>query len=137
VFGRTLREPGNHALQVFARMSQSERPFARAWLALTRGDLQPVDVSGFTGVRFDARGEGRYRIALPTRGIRDGRYYHATFAGAPAWTPVTVPFATLEQTGKGPGVPWSGTDVLEIDFDINREPDTVGWLEIDNLRLYH
>jgi imidazolonepropionase-like amidohydrolase len=137
VFGRTLREPGNHALQVFARMSQSEHPFARAWLALARGDLQPADISGFTGVRFDARGEGSYRISLPTRGIRDGRYYHATFTGAPAWTAVTVPFATLEQTGKGPRVPWSGTDVLEIGFDIDREPESVGWLEIDNLRLYH
>jgi imidazolonepropionase-like amidohydrolase len=136
VFGRTLREPGNHALQVFARMSQSERPFARAWLALARGDLQPVDVSRFAGLKFDARGEGSYRLTLPTRGIRDGRYYHAAFTSAPAWAEVTVPFGTLEQTGNGPRVAWTGTDVLEIGFDIDREPETVGWLEIDNLRLY-
>jgi imidazolonepropionase-like amidohydrolase len=136
VFGRTLREPGNHALQVFARMSQTEHPFARAWLALARGDLQPADISRFTGLRFEARGEGTYRISLPTRGIRDGRYYHATFTGTPAWNAVTISFATLKQTGRGTAVPWSGTDVLEIGFDIDREPETVGWLEIDNVRLY-
>jgi len=136
VYGRALHEPGNHALQIFARMSESEHPFARAWLALARGDLQPGDLSRFTGVRFEARGEGTYRLTLPTRGVRDGRYYQATFSGAPAWAPVTVPFATLLQTGKGPSVPWSGTDVLEITFDIDREPASTGWLEIDNLRLY-
>jgi hypothetical protein len=136
VYGRALREPGNHALQMFARMSESEHPFARAWLAVTRGDLQPGDVSHFTGLRFDARGEGDYRITLPTRGVRDGRYYQARFSSAPAWGAVTVPFATLAQTGTGPGMPWTGTDVLEISFDIDREPASTGWLEIDNLRLY-
>src|SRR5262249_9078988 len=122
VFGRTLREAGNHALQIFARMSESEHPYARAWLALARGDLLPADVSRFTGGRFDARGEGNYRLTVPTRGVRDGRYYQATFSGAPAWTTVTVPFATLAQAGNGPRVSWSGTDVLEIGFDIDREP---------------
>jgi len=136
VYGRALREPGNHALQMFARMSESEHPFARVWLALARGDLQPGDVSRFTGFRFDARGEGSYRMTLPTRGVRDGRYYQATFSSAPIWGPVTVPFATLAQAGKGPTVPWTGTDVLEISFDIDREPQSTGWLEIDNLRLY-
>jgi imidazolonepropionase-like amidohydrolase len=136
VYGRTLRAAGNHALQMFARMSDSEHPYARAWLALARGDLQPADVSQFTGVQFEARGEGTYRLTLPTRGVRDGRYYQTTFSGAPAWAAVTVPFATLAQTGNGPRVPWSGTDVLEIGFDIDREPESVGWLEIDNLRLY-
>jgi hypothetical protein len=136
VYGRTLREPDNHALQLFARMSGAEHPYARAWLALARGDLQPGDVSRFTGLRFDARGEGAYHLTLPTRGIRDGRYHQATFTGTPAWTAVTVPFATLAQAGSGPRVPWSGTDVLEIGFDIDREPAAVGWLEIDNLRLY-
>lgn len=136
VYGRALREPGNHALQIFARMSESEHPFARAWLALARGDLQPGDISRFVGIRFDARGEGQYRLTLPTRGVRDGRYYQATFTSAPAWGQVTVPFATLTQSGKGPGVPWTGTDVLELGFDIDRDPESTGWLEIDNLRLY-
>jgi len=136
VFGRELRETGNHALQVFAKMSESEHPFARVWLALARGDLQPADVSHFSGVQFDARGEGTYRVALPARAVRDGRYHHATFTGSPAWMPVTVPFATLKQSGTGPAVAWSGRDVLEIGFDIDREPGAVGWLEIDNLRLY-
>jgi hypothetical protein len=49
---------------------------------------------------------------------------------------VTVPFSTLAQAGKGPGVPWTGADVLEISFDIDRSPAATGWLEIDNLRLY-
>jgi imidazolonepropionase-like amidohydrolase len=136
VYGRTQRVAGNHALQIFARMSESEHPYARAWLALARGDLQPADISQFTGLQFEARGEGTYRLTLPTRGVRDGRYYQASFSGGPAWSAVTVPFATLAQTGNGPRVPWSGTDVLEIGFDIDREPASVGWLEIDNLRLY-
>jgi imidazolonepropionase-like amidohydrolase len=135
VFGRELRESGNHALQVFAKMSESEHPFARVWLALARGDLQPADISHFTGLRFDVRGEGPYRVMLPTRAVRDGRYFGAAFTGSPAWTSVIVPFSTLQQSGNAHAT-WSGTDVLEIDFDIDREPGTVGWLEIDNVQLY-
>ncbi len=137
VFGRELRESGNgnHALQMFAKMSESEHPFARVWLALARGDLQPADISHFTGLRFDARGEGAYRLVLPTRGVRDGRYFAATFTGSPAWSSVTVPFSTLK-IGRGDTATWTGNDVLEIDFDVEREPGSVGWLEIDNVQLY-
>jgi hypothetical protein len=33
-------------------------------------------------------------------------------------------------------VKWTGTDLLEIAFQIARDPGQMGWLELDNLRFY-
>jgi len=136
VFGRTPRAPGDHALSVMARMAERETPFARVSVPLSPGAVEPADASGFRGVIFDARGEGDYRLIVPTRGTRIAAYYQAPFTVGPRWQRVKVAFSALRRDdAKGP-VPWTGTDLLMLTFEVSRPPGALGWLEIDNVRFY-
>jgi imidazolonepropionase-like amidohydrolase len=136
LFGRTRRGAANHALSAMARMSEKDRPFARVSVPLSRGAIEPVDARGFRGVRFEARGEGDYRLLLPTRTVRDSSYYFAPFAAAGQWKTVTIEFAALQRETREQIAPWTGEDLLMLSFEIARRPGETGWLELDNIRFY-
>ena len=87
-------------------------------------------------MRFDARGEGRYRVMFVTRAVDDGRYHRSYFSGSPLWTPVNIPFASIGQNGAGARVPWTGRDVVEVRFEMVRDAGRLGWLELDNVTFY-
>jgi hypothetical protein len=135
VMGRVVRGARDHALNVTARMGDARDAHARVTVRLAQ-DGRPLDVSRFHGVRFDARGQGRYRIIFVSRGITDGRFHESNFSGSPLWTPVSIPFASVGQTGKGPRTPWTGRDLVEIVFLLARDPGDFGYLELDNIRFY-
>ena len=135
IMGRVVKGLRDHALMVSARMGTAREPFARVALKLDPGE-HPVDVSRFRGLRFDARGEGRYRVVFVTRTVADGRYHESYFAGSPLWTPVNIPFASVGQTGPGEHVAWTGRDLVEIRFEIARDAGRLGWLELDNVTFY-
>ena len=136
LFGRILREEGNHALSITARMAGKERPFARLSLPLSRGAVEPVDAREYRGIAFEARGEGEYRLSVPTVRVRDSDHFQTTFAATPQWRTVTIDFATLRQLARRRPVPWSGDDLLMINFDIARPAGEYGWLELDNIRFH-
>ena len=137
IFGRALRGAGNYALSVMARMSLQERPFARINLPISRGAIEPVDVSGFRGVRFDARGDGEYKLIVQTREIRVPRtYYQAPFKAEAGWGTVSVEFSTLRQANTQMPKPWTGKDVQALTFELARGAGEVSWLELDNLRFF-
>ena len=119
IMGRVVKGLRDHALLVSARMGGGRDPYARAALKLD-ADGRPVDVSRFRGLRFDARGEGRYRVIF----------------GSPLWTPVNIPFASIGQNGAGARVPWTGRDVVEVRFEMVRDAGRLGWLELDNVGFY-
>ena len=104
IMGRVVKGLRDHALLLSARMGTGREPYARAALKLDAGE-RPVDVSRFRGLRFDARGEGRYRVVFVTKGVADGRYHESYFSGSPLWTPVNMPFASVGQNGAGARVP--------------------------------
>jgi hypothetical protein len=135
VMGRVVRGLRDHALLLSARMGDGRGPFARASLKLS-ADGRPVDVSGYRGIRFDARGEGRYRVTFITRRVTDGRYHDSYFSGSPVWTPVRIQFSSVGQNGAGAQLRWTGRDLVEIRFEFARDAGKMGWLELDNLRLY-
>jgi imidazolonepropionase-like amidohydrolase len=135
ILGRVVRGLRDHALHLTARMGDTKEAYARISVALAK-DGHPADVSHFHGLRFDARGQGRYRVLFITRSVADGRYHESYFSGSPLWTPVSIPFATLGQTGPGKHVTWTGKDLIEIAFQLTRDPGQMGWLELDNVRLY-
>jgi len=135
IMGRVVKGLRDHALMVSARMGTAREPFARVALKLDPGE-HPVDVSRFRGLRFDARGEGRYRVVFVTRTVADGRYHESYFSGSPLWTPVNIPFASVGQTGPGEHVAWTGRDLVEIRFEIARDAGRLGWLELDNVTFY-
>ena len=135
IMGRVVKGLRDHALLVSARMGGGRDPYARAALKLD-ADGRPVDVSRFRGLRFDARGEGRYRVIFVTRAVDDGRYHESYFSGSPLWTPVNIPFASIGQNGAGARVPWTGRDVVEVRFEMVRDAGRLGWLELDNVGFY-
>jgi len=135
IMGRVIKGFRDHALLVSARMGDGSDPYARAALKLDAGE-RPVDISRFRGLRFDARGEGRYRVVFVTRAVDDGRYHQSYFSGSPLWTPVSIPFASIGQNGAGARVPWTGRDVVEVRFEMVRDAGRLGWLELDNVTFY-
>jgi len=136
VFGRTLRDGANHALSVMARLAEKSRPFVTVSVPLSRGAVEPVDARAFRGVRFEARGEGSYRLLIPTREVRDFAYYRAPFKAGGRWETVSIDFSSLKQEAGRAIAPWTGADLLMLTFEIARPPGEVGWLELDNLRFY-
>jgi cytosine/adenosine deaminase-related metal-dependent hydrolase len=135
VAGRVVRGLRDHALHVTARMGSARDAHARVTVRVAQKG-RPLDVSRFNGLRFDARGQGRYRVTFVSRSVSDGRYHESYFSGSPFWTPVSIPFASIGQTGKGKRVPWTGRELVEIVFQIARDPGDLGWLELDNIRFY-
>ena len=136
VFGRLLRQPADHALAVLSRMSEKDRPYVRLIVPLSRGAVEPVDASGFRGVRFDARGDGDYRLIVATRGVRDNSFYQGPFKAAGKWRTVKIDFSSLKQEKVERSVPWTGTDLLLLMFEVARPPGEIGWLELDNVQFY-
>lgn len=135
VMGHVVRGLRDHALHLTARMGAAGEPFARASIVVAENG-RPLDVSRFRGIRFEARGEGRYRVVFVTRAVTDGRYHESYFSGSPLWTPVSIPFASTGQNGQGTRVPWTGRDLVEIRFEVARDPGRLAWLELDNLHFY-
>ncbi|MCL5745505.1 MAG: CIA30 family protein [Acidobacteria bacterium] len=136
LYGRTLRSAREHAYTVMARMSDTDAPEARAVLPLAKGAVEPVDASAFRGIRCEARGEGKYRLIVPTRGVRDFDYYASAFPAGARWKSVKIPFADLHRTKALHPAAWTGRDLLMLQFELVRPATLPAWLEIDNLRFY-
>lgn len=135
IMGRVVKGLRDHALLLSARMGAGQDPVARASLKLDASD-RGVDVSRFRGLRFDARGEGRYRVVFVTKGVTDGRYHESYFSGSPLWTPVSIPFASIGQNGNGQKTPWTGRDLVEVRFEMERDAGRLAWMELDNVTFY-
>lgn len=126
-----------HPVTLVARMSEKAHPRAVLRLPLQPGNVVPVDASGFKGVRFDVRGDGKYTLVTPTRGVRDSRYYQAEFKADGKWHTVKVPFTSLQQRGESKTpVAWTGKDLLSLEFETERPAGQGAWLEVDKVEFY-
>lgn len=132
IFGKIAREAGSQALSITARMAEKDRPFGRINLPLSRGAVEPVDAREFRGVKFDARGDGDYRLLIPTYSTV---VFQAPFKASPQWQTITIDFASLPQQ-QGQSAAWRGDDLLMLSFEIARKAGEFGWLELDNIRFY-
>jgi imidazolonepropionase-like amidohydrolase len=135
-YGRILRTVTNHALSLGGRLSEKERPYLRFSVPLSRGAVEPVDARGFRGIRFDARGDGEYRLIVPTANVRDSAQFQAPFKANALWQTVSIDFATLRQENARTPVQWTGRDLLMLSFEVARPAGSFGWLELDNVRFY-
>lgn len=136
VFGRVLRTRLNHALFIMSHMSVQPRPFIRLNVPLSRGAIEPVDISEYKSIQFDARGEGEYRLIVQTREIRVAQsYFQKRFTASSSWRSMVIELSSLVQQNPRTPQPWTGKDAQLLSFEVSRKPDEGGWLEIDNLRL--
>lgn len=138
LLARTLRQKdADHALSILTRMSNASRPYVRASVPLAPGAVEPADLRGFRGVRFDARGDGsNYRLIIPTRAVRDSAYFQTDFQAGAKWQTVRIDFAALKQEQTNKPVAWTGSDLLMLTFEVARPPGSSGWLELDNISFY-
>jgi imidazolonepropionase-like amidohydrolase len=131
LYGKIARQDRGHALSASVRMSAKERPYGRLTLPLSRGAVEPVDARAFRALRFDARGDGDYRLLVASYNAPD---FQATFAASKQWRTVSVDFSALKRSSPGP--PWAGDSLRSLSFEVARMAGEFGWLEIDNLRFY-
>ena len=136
LLNRTLRGPSNHALTIQARMASKDEAFVSADLPLSPGAIEPVDVSGYRGVRFDARGEGEYRFRIATRRVRDYNYLATVFDAGAEWSRVAIDFSSLSQQSTETPHRWTGDDATKLMFEIHRPGGEGAWLELDNIELF-
>jgi imidazolonepropionase-like amidohydrolase len=133
LFARTLRKRG-HGLSVLARMSPKQSPFVDLVIPLTRGAVEPADISSFKGIQFSTRGDGKYSILLDTYGARKSSWPVASFPGRPQWRTVRIPFTAFQT--KDSTSPLTPHGVRALHFEIARRGEMDGWLEIDDVKLY-
>ena len=120
---------------------QSENPFimfSGAASRFGRDSLLAYDVSGLTGVRFWAKGDGNtYRIELPSAAITDYMYYSFAFTPpADEWREYNIPFKGFKQQPYGKKVPWTGTDVVGVHFFTVGGPLESFNLLVDQIEFY-
>lgn len=136
IFGRIRRDENGHALAISAKFAEREHPYVRVHVPLSKGAIEPVDASEFRGVAFDARGDGDYRLLIPTYGVRDNVSFSSPFEASTGWRKIEIPFSSLGRKPARMSVDWTGADLLMLSFEIARPAGAVGWLELDNLRFY-
>jgi hypothetical protein len=93
--------------------------FAGLHVPLTKNDADVMDVSGFKGLRFAARGDGQsYMVVMITQGVKDFDDFSYLFKPTAEWSTLDIPFTKLKQLGFGAPMRWSGKDLKAIRFQI-------------------
>ncbi len=135
LFTRTARSNNDHALMILAQMGPKELNYALLHFPLTPGAVELADVTKYRGISFDARGDASCRLRVSTYSVREGEDWNAPFPTGAEWKTQRIDFSSLARTNS-PSVPWTGTDVRDLAFELSGPPNANEWLEIDNLRFY-
>ena len=130
-----VRGDGDHALLVAGQLANKERPFVRVEFPLTAGAIAPADLSGYTGVSFDVRGEATGRLLMQAYHVRSTDAYAAPFTPSGTWKRVKIPFASLRRRAANAGT-WDAKDARALLFELGGTAGSSVWMELDNLRLY-
>lgn len=121
-------------LFLLARMGAAPRPFAQLTMPLTQGAIQLADARGFTGIAFDARGDGRYVLLLDSYGIDDPESFRASFVAGASPLEVRIPFSGFRSTDANATLDLARLRALTL--RLQGEPDGTAWLELGNVRFY-
>nr|QEO74830.1 hypothetical protein [uncultured bacterium] len=109
-------------------------PFAGAGFIFDRNGR---DLSGMTGIRFYARGDGgRYRISVPSAAVKNHNEFGKEFVAGKAWRMISIPFAQLAQGNYGPRVQWTGRDVRGVEVTTAGGAPRDFAVEIDQISFY-
>ncbi len=134
LFHRVLRSGSDHALLVQATMADKDHPYVRVEFPLTPGAIDLADVSRYSGVQFEVRGEADCRLLVSAYGNRTAADpWAAPFQAAGEWQTVRVPFAELKRRVPGQ---WDERDARSLLVELSGAPRAGVWIELDNVRLY-
>jgi imidazolonepropionase-like amidohydrolase len=135
MFQPIVRSAGDHALMVQAQMAAKDRPFVRVEFPLTSGAVELADLTAYSGISFDARGEGAYRLIVNSYRVRSSDPYLAPFSATGEWQTIRIPFTSLHRRAANSG-PWPRDDARALLFELSAAAQTGAWLELDNVKLY-
>jgi hypothetical protein len=135
LFQPVVRSGNDHALLIQAAMADKDRPFVRVEFPLMAGAFEPADVSRYSGVSFDVRGEAAARILIQTYGARTGDAWSAAFTPGGEWQTVKIPFAALQRRA-AEAATWTGKDARAVVFELAGAAASRTWLELDNVQFY-
>jgi hypothetical protein len=98
-------------------VGKSKPPFPWIVLELEFHDDGPKDVTAYTGIRFQAKGEGKkHRIRIARAANEDHCYYEYVFTAPKEWTQVTCPLKDFVQPKWGKQIPREFKDVTKVGF---------------------
>ena len=118
-------------LLIVARMGAKAKPYAQLLVPLTPGGITLADASDFTGVAFDARGQGQYSLSFDNYGRQQDDWFVGEFVADATAREVRVPFAALKGEGR-----FDPKTLRSLLLRLKTEPGGNAWLEIGNLRFY-
>jgi hypothetical protein len=130
-----VRGDGDHALLVAGQLANKERPYVRVEFPLTPGAIAPADLSGYSGVSFDVRGEAVGRLLVQAYHVRNTDAYAAPFTAGGVWQTVKIPFASLRRRAANSGT-WDAKDARALIFELGGTAGSSVWMELDNVRFY-
>ncbi len=139
---KSTEGPAGHgkALDLFGSIT-TDYPYGFAGLhvPLTKNDADVMDVSGFKGLRFAARGDGQsYMVVMITQAVKDFDDFSYLFKPTSEWTTLDIPFTKLKQLGFGAPMRWSGKDLKAIRFQIQTFGPPISHYEfaVDDVEFY-
>ena len=98
-------------------VGKNKEPWPWATLDLPFNDDGPKDLSGYTSLRFYAKGDGKkYRARLGRVAVEDYCDFEHIFVAPKEWTRITLPLDKFTQPKWGKQVPRSFKDVNRIGF---------------------
>ena len=128
---QAIPHPGNgKALSISAAMALKDDPHAFVVLPLTLGSFAAADVSAYQGVRFQARGEGKYTTGIQTETGSASQEFEASLA----WQPIVLKFEDFQQDDDEKQISLDAAHSIKIGAE--REPGETFWLEIDNVEFF-
>ncbi len=96
-----------------------------------------IDLGGYEGLRFWARGNGTFSCQVATsRTAAESNHFGAVLIPTPDWRRIEIPFASLVAANWGSVQPWDPTTVYALQW-VGQDPiGTSDELFIDDLELY-
>lgn len=134
VVERIARDAVNHAMLAAVHFGPAEHPYVRLEFPVTRGAVELGDVSRYTGISLEMRGEGRYRLLLKTYGVRQPDWYAAELPPSAQWKTLRIPFSSMKR--ESTDAAWGKQDLRSLIFQVMGTPEGRAALELDNLSFY-
>ncbi|MGE5846400.1 MAG: glycoside hydrolase family 9 protein, partial [Ignavibacteria bacterium] len=115
--------------------SRSSGPYAGTLTSLN-SSWTGVNLSPYYGIRFYAKGNGRYEITLPTDLTRnENNHYLKAINLTEEWKLYELPFSRFAQTWGTPQ-PWDSSTVFAVGFQAVASFGMSGEIRIDNIEFY-
>jgi len=128
LFLPVVRSGSDHALMITAHMAAKQHPFVRLELPLTPGAVMPADISRYSGISLDVRGQGAFRLMVYAYGVPPSELAGAPVPATGEWQTLKIPFA------EGPA--WNPKAARAVALELAGDAGASVWLEVDNVRFY-